>query len=365
MTTPYLSIDLAKIEQNSRCIVELCRRHGITLAGVTKVTCGHPEVALAMLRGGVEMLADSRLENIRRMQQAGIRGPFMLLRLPALSQIEVVAAMVDISLNSEASVLQALSAAACHYARPQQVMLMVDLGDLREGVWPERLPILLSQVSDLPGIRLVGMGANLACFAGVAPTTALMQRLVTLVEAVEARLGRELPWISGINSSGLALIAAGGMPTRINHARIGEAILLGRETLHRRPWPGTRQDAFRLYAEVLELQRKPSAPVGERAEDAFGHQPRFEQRGEILRALVNVGREDVDPEGLEPLDRRLHLLGASSGYLVLDASAAAGQIRVGDELAFDLNYSALLRAMTSEYVHKRTFPSESVARGNT
>ncbi|MGD8590280.1 MAG: alanine/ornithine racemase family PLP-dependent enzyme [Chromatiales bacterium] len=356
MTTPYLTIDLAKIEHNARTVVELCRDRGIAVTGVTKLTCGHPEVARAMLRGGVTGLADSRLENIRRMRDAGIQSTFMLLRLPPLSDVESVAAAVDLSLNSEVSVLQALSDAARRQGRRHQVILMVDLGDLREGVWPDRLLPLLRQVKPLPGIRIVGLGANLACFAGVIPTRAMMRRLVALAEEVELQLECKLQWLSAINSSGLELIASGQMPERINHARIGEAILLGRETIHRRPWPETCQDAFCLHAEVLELQRKPSVPMGARSEDAFGHRPRFEARGEILRALLNIGREDVELEGLEPLDRRLRPLGASSGYLVLDATAAADEIRVGDDLAFSLNYGALLRAMTSEYVNKQTLP---------
>jgi predicted amino acid racemase len=353
MTTPYLTIDLDKIEHNARSIVALCRAHGIAVAGVTKLTCGHPRVAEALLRGGVTGLADSRLENIRRLRRAGIRSPCMLLRLPPLSGVDAVVAAADLSLNSEARVLAALSAAALRRDTRHQVLLMVDLGDLREGVRPDRLLPLLEQVIDLAGIHLTGLGTNLACFAGVMPTQRLMQRLVALAEAVERRFALELQWVSGLNSSGLELLAAGRMPGRINHARIGEAILLGRETLHRRPWPGTHQDAFRLHGEVLELQRKPSVPVGERAEDAFGHRPRFEQRGEILRALVNIGREDVEPEGTGPLDSRLRVLGATSGYLALDVTAAEGDLRVGDELAFSLSYGALLRAMTSEYVEKR------------
>jgi predicted amino acid racemase len=359
MSTPYLTIDLAKIEHNARTLVGLCRDRGIAVTGVTKLACGHPKVARAMLRGGVIGLADSRLKNIRRMRGAGIQASFMLLRLPPLSDVEAVAAAVDLSLNSEVIVLQALSEAARRQGRRHQVMLMVDLGDLREGVWPDRLLPLLQQVKALPGIRIVGLGANLACFAGVIPTRALMRRLVALAEEVERELAHPLDWLSAINSSGLELIVAGQMPERINHARIGEAILLGRETIHRRPWPETFQDAFCLHAEVLELQRKPSVPVGERSEDAFGHRPRFEARGEILRALLNVGREDVELEGLAPLDRRLRLLGASSGYLVLDATAAAGEIRIGEELAFSLSYGALLRAMTSEYVKKQTLSGMS------
>jgi predicted amino acid racemase len=354
MMTPYLSIDLAKIEHNARTIVALCRPHGIVVAGVTKLVCGHPEVARAMLRGGVSSLADARLENIRRIQAAGIQAPCLLLRLPPLSAVDTVVQAVDISLNSELRTLEALSAAALRHHRQHAIILMLDLGDLREGVWPDRLPALLARAIELPGIRIAGLGANLACFAGVVPTPALMQSLVALAEAIESQFGLAFEWISGINSSGLALIAAGQMPRRVNHARIGEAILLGRETIRREPWPGTYQDAFCLYAEVLELKRKPSVPVGVRSQDAFGQQPSFEDRGEILRALVNVGREDITLAGLKPLDTRLRLLGASSGYLVLDVSAAAGDTQVGDKLAFSLNYGALLRAMTSEYVSKYT-----------
>ncbi|NNG11829.1 MAG: hypothetical protein HKM88_01115, partial [Halobacteria archaeon] len=169
--------------------------------------------------------------------------------------------------------------------------------------------------------------------------------------------------VSGINSSGLELLDAGGMPARINHARIGEAILLGRETLHRRPWPGTRQDAFVLHAEVLELKRKASVPHGECSEDAFGRRPVFADRGDVWRALLNVGREDIDVDGLTPLDERLAILGASSGYLVVDVTPVADSLRVGDELAFALNYGALLAAMTSEYVNKRAVRNAVALRG--
>ncbi len=338
MTYPYLTIDLDKIEHNARAIVGLCKEHGIEVAGVTKLTCGHPEVAKAMLRGGVTVLADSRLENIRRIQQAGVVAPMMLLRLPPLSGVEQVMATAGISLNSEPAVLEALSAAAIKRGTQHEVILMVDLGDLREGVWPDELHPLVEQTIRLPGISLIGLGANLACFAGVVPTEETMRHFVALADALENRFDIRFRWISGINSSGLELIASGQMPRQVNHARIGEAILLGRETVHRKPWPDTHQDAFTLHAEVLELKHKPSMPVGERSEDAFGRRPIFENRGKIQRALLNIGREDVDVEGIRPMDSRLQILGASSGYLVLDVTASEGWVRVGNELTFSLNY---------------------------
>jgi predicted amino acid racemase len=149
MRTPYLSIDLHKIEHNTRAIAGLCAQHGISVAGVTKAVCGNPEVAKAMLRGGVQSIADSRLINIRRMQAAGIETSYMMLRVPALSEVNDVVALVDISLNSEMETLKALSAASVQTGKVHNVLIMVDLGDLREGIWPKDAPAFVSEAVKL------------------------------------------------------------------------------------------------------------------------------------------------------------------------------------------------------------------------
>jgi predicted amino acid racemase len=354
MSHPYVTIDIDKIEHNARTIVGLCRTHGIAVVGVTKCTCGFPEIARAMLRGGVAAIGESQLENIQRLRSAGVDASYMLLRLPSPSEADEVVECVEVSLNSELSVLSALSQAAQRRGRRHDAIIMVDLGDLREGVWPSDLANFMGEALRLPGIRVTGLGANLACFGGVLPSEGNMARLSELAGEIERNFGTQLQWTSGANSSGLNLIAAGRMPKRVNQARIGEAILLGRETTHRQPWPDTFQDAFSMHAEILELKRKPSMPVGERSEDAFGHLATFENRGEIERALVNIGREEIETEGIAPHDARLKILGASSSYLVVDTSAAVGAYKVGGELTFAVNYGALLTAMTSEYVKKKT-----------
>jgi predicted amino acid racemase len=353
MSHPYITIDVDKIEHNARAVIALCREHGIAVAGVTKCVCGHPEVAGAMVRGGVSMIGESQLDNIRRLRKAGIQAALMLLRLPSPAEADDVVALADVSLNSEISVLAALSQSAERCRRVHDVIIMVDLGDLREGLWPRDVVPFIRAALKLPGIRIAGLGTNLACFGGVVPGEDNMHRLVELADETERTFGLRLQWISGANSSGLKFIAAGRMPERVNQARIGEAILLGRETTRRQPWPGTYQDAFTLHAEILELKRKPSKPIGERSEDAFGHRIAFENRGDIERALVNIGREEVSVEGIAPRDPRLRVLGASSSYLVVDMTQAGGQFRVGDALTLSLNYGALLTAMTSDYVKKR------------
>lgn len=353
MGRPWISVDLEKVEENARAIVRCCAAHGIAVTGVTKGTCGSPEVARAMLRGGVSSLGESRLENIARLRAAGIDAPIMLLRVPALSRVEEVVQAADLSLDSEPAVLEALAHAARRRGRVHPVILMVDLGDLREGIWPDDLPSIACEVERLEGLRLVGLGTNLTCYGGVIPSEGHMEQLVSLAEDVERRLGRRLAWLSGGSSSALPLVAAGRMPARVDHVRIGEAILLGHETVAREPWPGTAQDAFRLHAEVVERKRKPSVPVGDRTADAFGRTRRFEDRGWRERALLDVGREDVDVEGLSPVDPRIQVLGASSDYLVVDVTEAKQDVRVGGEVAFALSYGALLAAMDSEYVEKR------------
>jgi len=362
MSGPYVTIDLEKVQENARTITELCGARGIEVTGVTKVTCGMPPVARAMLAGGVASIGESRMENIRRLKVSGINAPMMLLRIPPLSAVDEIVTSVDISLNSEFSIIKALSEAAARRGIVHDIILMVDLGDLREGIWPDDLIGTVSEVVRLTGVRIIGIGTNLSCYGGIMPTSTNMEALVHYADEIEGRFGVKLRYVSGGNSSSLSLIAEGAMPSRINHMRIGEGILLGRETIERRPWPGTSQDAFVLKAEVIELKEKPSIPIGRRGQDAFGGRPAFADEGsghlegakrEMVRAILNVGREDVLVEGMEPVDSRLGILGASSDHLIVDVTRAGGAVTLGGELEFLMNYGALLAAMTSSYVEKR------------
>jgi len=354
MTEPYITINLEKIEHNARTITRFCRNHGIEVSGVSKVACGNPDVAKAMLRGGVTSIGESRMRNIHRLKANGVNAKFLLLRTPPLSNIDAIVTSVDISLNSELSVIAALSESALKRGLVHKIILMLDLGDLREGILPEDLFTVTRDVIELEGVKIVGLGTNLSCYGGVVPSEENMGLLAYYADEMEKRFNLKLQYVSGGNSSSIELISAGKMPKRINHLRLGESILLGRETIHRTPIPGTYQDAFLLKAEIIELKKKPSLPIGQTAQDAFGNTPIFEDKGDMIRAILNIGREDIDVDGIVPTDPRLSILGASSDHLLVNVTEACGEIQLGDEIEFSVNYSALLAGMTSSYVEKKT-----------
>ena len=352
MSGPEILIDINKIRTNTGKICDFCRQRGISVCGVTKVTCGMPLVGKAMLEGGAVSLGESRIENIRRLRSGGINAPIVMLRIPPLSQVDEIVTNADISLNSELPVIRSLSEAAIRKGKIHKILLMVDLGDLREGIWPTDLLEICREVINLKGVRIAGIGTNLTCFGGVLPSRKNMKELVDYAEQIEKAFTIKLDIISGGNSSSLPLLQEGGMPGRINHLRIGEAIALGRETVKGHIWQGCSDDAFQLSAELIELKTKPSVPIGETGMDAFGKKPVFSDKGDIVRAILNVGREDVIIDNLVPRDKNAVILGASSDHLLLDVTAMSPPPELGDSIRFKMNYGALLASMTSNYVKK-------------
>jgi predicted amino acid racemase len=350
--TPRLEIFPDRIEHNARSIVTLCHEHGISVAGVTKVTRAHPVVVHALVNAGVDMLADSRLENLQAIRALNVALPLMLLRIPAQDRINEVVEFSDISLNSSVETIKLLSQASQSLGKKHQVILMVDLGDLREGIWPDALPTVIDQIIHLPGIKLIGLGCNLACYGGVIPTAAKMEQLIDLCTQTRSRTGLELPVVSGGNSANLPLIVNGAMPSGITNLRVGEAIQLGRNVLDRSPWTGTRQDTYRIVAQVIELENKPSMPIGLRGQDAFGGTPDFIDLGWRKRAICNIGRQDIVVDNLTPEEKGIEVLGGSSDHLILDVEDSAQELQVGSEVTFFPGYGALLAAATSAYVQK-------------
>ena len=350
MTAPRLEINLDKVGHNARVLVNLLGSRGISVSGVTKATLGLPDIAREMLAAGVTGLADSRIENIQTMRRAAVKAHMTLIRSPMISQAVLVVSNTDTSLNTELDVISELSKAAHAMNRTHGVILMVELGDLREGILPADLEDVVRRTLRFPNIALKGIGANLACRCGVAPDAQNMGELSVLADAIDATFGPVLSIVSGGNSSNLDWVIGGGPTGRINNLRLGEAILLGCEPLHCRPIEGLYTDAMTLVAEVIKSKAKPSKPWGEIAENPFGSVVPVANTGNVLQAILALGHMDTDPAGLTP-PPGIEILGSSSDHLIMDSGKQ--HLRVGTEVRLQPNYSALIRAMASPFVVKR------------
>lgn len=346
---PKLEIDLNKIYHNTRTLVERLAQLGISVTGVIKATLGSSDIAKTILHAGVYSLGDSRIENIEKIRLAQVPAVMTMIRSPMLSQARRIIANTDISCNTELEVIQKLSSEAKKLCITHGVILMIELGDLREGIMPEDVLATVWEILKLPNIQLKGIGTNLACRSGVAPDNKNMGRLSDLADSIESTFGIKLEIVSGGNSANIDWALSGAKVGRINNLRLGEAILLGCETLKRKAITGLHTDAITLSAEVIEVKLKPSKPLGKISQNAFGEILQVQDRGPVSQAILAIGQQDIDPFGLKPMED-LTVMGASSDHLIIESNNT--NLSVGSRVNFNLNYNALLRAMTSPFVAK-------------
>lgn len=359
----YLEIELGKISENSHRVAEICANRGIEVLGVTKGFSAIPRIVEAMISGGINKLADARLENIMSLRYYGFTQDMTLLRIPMLSRAEQVVAYTECSLNSELSVIKALSDAALSNGRRHNIVLMIDVGDLREGILPDEAADTMRKVLGMKGVYVCGVGTNMGCYGGILPTEKNLSMLNEVARDLESIAGRQFEAVSGGGTSSLMLVARGEMPEGINQLRVGEGILLGTDTTHNCDIPWLYQDAFLLYSEIVEIKNKPSVPYGEVGLDAFGNIPQFVDNGVRKRAIVALGRQDVSIDGVMPVDTGISILGASSDHMILDITDASERLKVGDQVCFRLNYHGLLNLCSSKYVrrvYKYNFSSSSL-----
>lgn len=348
---PRIEINLDSIEFNTKKVVALCNQNDIEVIAVTKLVCGHPSVAKIFVDAGVKMLADARLTNI--LKYKNIDEPKLMLRLPMCSQVDLVVEHCTTSLVSEYEMMRLLSEAALMKHTSHEVIVMIDMGDLREGIYSEdEIQKTFKNAVNLEGIRITGIGVNLSCYGGVMPTQDLLSKLVAFKNQLNKDYELDMSIVSGGNSGTLSLLVnEGKLPKGVNQLRLGASLLLG-IGLNDDPIEGLKQDAFQLVSEVIEVREKPSVPVGKIGLDAFGNQPVFEDKGTITRCICAIGRQDVNPDDLIPLDESIEILGASSDHLIIDVSRSKMNYAIGDKIRFNLTYGGCLSLMTSEYVHK-------------
>ena len=271
------------------------------------------------------------------------------------SEIAEVAKYVDLCFNSELSSIRLLNEEAAKLGKKQDILLMIDLGDLREGIFFQNEDLIYEAVEEIlamENINLYGIGVNLTCYGAIIPKNDNLSQLVEIAGKLEAKYGIKLEMVSGGNSSSIYLVGKGELPAGINNLRLGESFLLGNDTAYETKLPGTVSDALTLQAEIIELKEKPSLPIGEVGVDAFGEKPYYEDRGIMKRAIIGIGKQDTDLGSMTPVDPQIEIMGGSSDHIILDVTHADKEYKVGDIVEFTLGYGGMLKTATSAYVER-------------
>ncbi len=354
---PKLVIDEEAIKNNVRLVKSILDDAGIKLSVVTKGFSSLPRLAKAVDSIN-PMISDSRIETIKGMRDAGIKAHIALLRVPMMSEAEDVITHCDMSVQVDKTVVTHYNDVAKKMGKVHDVMLMFDVGDLREGPFylDEFLELGEYVEKELSNIHIKGVGTEFACYGSLVPNAENTKALVDAVEALEERIGRQIEWVSGGATSGIPLVLQGIMPKRVNHLRVGEAINSVREL--EELWD-TYVDGFKpvfsIEAEVCEVRSKPTAPKGELIQDCFGNKPEYEDRGVRKRAIIAIGRKDlVAPTDLIPEIEGLEILGGSSDLTILDIEDCKQEIKPGDIIKFGVHYVPMLFSiMTDVYKEYR------------
>lgn len=355
---PSLIVDHEKLRYNMKTVVGWCNDAGIDVAGVIKVSGGLASAALDYEACGAKWIASSRLEQLARARSAGVRLPLMMIRVPMLSELEELVQVCDYSLQSEYTTLKAINEAAMKAGKIHNVILMADLGDLREGFFDleELVDVAKYTEESLTALHLAGIGTNLGCYGSVVPTREKMEQLAGYAEAVEEAIGRPLEVVSGGATSSLMPLLDGEMPGKINMLRVGALPFCGSLEDFRRCYGREEADqlycdCFTLEAEIIELRTKPSHPIGKLGVNAAGKKGTYRDRGNRRRALLAIGAADfADYNDIIPTLEGAEVLGCSGDHTILDVEDCKEPLKVGDVVKFNICYSAIMHLAYSENV---------------
>ncbi|MBW9212017.1 MULTISPECIES: alanine racemase [Terrabacteria group] len=356
MGYPKLVIDRRKLFQNAKNVLRIATEKNIRIMGVVKAVNGNEEIIDVLIKAGYTLLSSSRLPQLKTIKEKDARIETCALRIPMLSELREVVQWADISLNSSLEVLRALNQEATSQKKVHKVILMTDLGDLREGFFKEEDLLEAAKMveEECNSLYLLGIGVNLGCYGSIIPTREKMEELCERAEKINQLIHRKLEVVSGGATTSFPLVAKGLMPEGITQLRIGDGLFVSDldECFGYKMFE-SEQEAFVLKAEIIEVREKPSHPIGEIGVDAFGNKKVYIDKGNHIRALIAVGRQDLgDCHHLQPLDSHLEVIGGSSDHTILDITNCEKKYQVGDVVKFHIMYENLLMLCQSTYVEK-------------
>lgn len=344
-----------RLKKNYDYLEHLFSRNNVEWAAVTKVLCGNRSFLEELLKLGIKEVCDSRIRNLKTIKLIDESVQTVYIKPPASDEIEETVAFADVSFNSETAIIRKLSEEAKRQKKVHKIIIMIELGDLREGIMGEHLTDFYSKIVELPNIKIAGLGSNLNCLSGVMPSQDKYIQLGLYKQLIEAKFGVEIPWVTGGTSVVIPLLMQKSLPKSVNHFRVGETLYFGLNLLNGEVIDGMERDVFKLYTEIIEITEKPKVPIGTLAENPSGdvfEVDESEYGATSKRAILDIGLLDVSPDYLIADDDEINLVNASSDMLVVDLAMNKHGYKVGDKISFSLKYMGALSLLNSDYIHK-------------
>jgi len=352
----HIELNRERLLHNFKFLDSLFQENNINWGMVSKVLCGNKNYLKVLLDLGIREIHDSRISNLKVIKSIDPTVQTVYIKPPPKKSIKSLVKYADVSLNTEFETIKLISEEARHQNKTHKIIIMIEMGDLREGVMGEDLIDFYSSVFKLPNINVVGIGTNLNCLNGIMPTHDKMVQLSLYEQLIEATFNKKIPWVSGGSSVTIPMIYKKLIPKGVNHFRVGETLFFGNNLIDNKPIKGMKTDVFKLYAEVIEVTEKPKVPIGEVGTNVAGESPELNEQDfgkTSFRAILDIGLLDIDIKNITPYKKSFKFSGASSDMIVLDIGRNSGKLKVGDFVEFRPDYMGALRILNSDYIEKK------------
>ncbi|MFT7035152.1 MAG: putative amino acid racemase [Cyclobacteriaceae bacterium] len=352
----FLELNKSKLETNYRFLDKLFEDNGIEWAVVSKLLCGNALYLRELISLGAKEICDSRISNLKAIKKIKPDVETVYIKPPAKRSISKIVKYADASFNTEYKTIKWISDEAVRQDKTHKVIIMIEMGDLREGVMGDGLMDFYDSIFRLPNIKVTGIGANLNCMHGVMPSEDKLIQLSLYKQLIEAKFERKIPWITGGTSVVIPMIYRKQIPLGINHFRVGETLFFGKDLSSEEPMPGMEKDVIKLFAEIIEITEKPKIPNGFLAANPSGETFEIDEQDygkTSYRAILDLGLLDVAGEYMIPDDPEIKISGASSDMLIVDLGESNEQYKVGDLISFGLEYMGALSLFNSDYIEKK------------
>ncbi len=352
----YIEFHTEKLKHNFEYLENLFESNNIKWAIVSKLLCGEKNYLKEIIDLGIKKICDSRVTNLKVIKSISSDIETIYIKPPAKRSIKNIIRYADISFNTEYYTIKLLSEEALRQNKTHRIMIIIETGELREGVLAEDFIDFYEKVFELPNIEVIGIGTNLSCLYGVLPNKDKLIQLSLYKQLVEAKFNKNIPFVSGGSSVTIPLILNKTLPKGINHFRIGETLFLGNNVYKNSRYRNMKSDVFKLFTEIIEVSEKPMVPDGEMGTNVEGEAFSFDENNigkTSCRAILDLGLLDVDREHIWPTDKSIKFAGVSSDMIVIDLGKNRKNYKVGDLVEFRLDYISILRLMSSRYIEKK------------